>query len=50
MANELVKVYNTDIGELEERGKAARKYFDTVIRKYFEDPTLYFLNWLERNK
>lgn len=50
MANELIKIYNTDIGELRERGNAARKYFDTVIRKYFEDPTLYFLNWLERNK
>lgn len=49
MANELVKVYNTDIDELKERGKAAREYFDTVIRKYFEDPTLYFINWLEES-
>ena len=49
MANELVKVYNTDIDELKERGKAARKYFDTVIRKYFEDPTLYFMNWLKES-
>ena len=45
----LVEIYNTPIQELERRAIAARKYFDLVVRKYFEDPTLFFLKWLERN-
>lgn len=50
LANELINIYNTDIEELKERGMEARKYFDTVVRPYMDDPTLYFLKWLERNK
>lgn len=30
-----------------ERGREARHYFDSVVRPYFEDPTLRFLEWLE---
>ena len=34
--------------ELRERANLARKYFDKVIRNYFEDPTLYLLQWLKK--
>jgi len=50
LAEELIKVYNTDMHELKDRANAARNYFDVVIKKYFEDPTLYFLNWLNKNE
>lgn len=46
--NELLKIYNTDITELQRRAILARKYFEDVIQKYFEDPTLYFLQWLNK--
>ena len=49
MANELISIYNTNINELKERGDAARTYFDNIIKKYFEDPTLFFINWLKNN-
>ena len=48
ITNELYKIYNTPIEELRSRAILARKYFDQVIRKYFEDPTLYFLQWLKQ--
>jgi len=40
-------IYDTPISELKDRAFAAREYFDTVIRSYFEDPTEYFQNWLQ---
>ena len=46
---ELCKIYDTPIEELEQRASAAKTYFDTILRKYFEDPTLYLLKWLENN-
>ena len=46
--NELSKIYNTNINELNERAVLARKYFDNVLREYFKDPTLYFLKWLQK--
>ena len=48
IAIQLIRIYSqTSIDELRERGAQARKYFDTVIRRYFEDPTLYFLDSLK---
>ena len=41
------KLYDTPMSELEDRANLARQYFDTIIRKYFDDPTLYFLYWLQ---
>ena len=46
--NSLLKIYKTDINELKERAKLARSYFENVIQKYFQDPTLYFLQWLNK--
>jgi hypothetical protein len=34
--------------EARNRGRLAREYFDTIVRPYFQDPTLCFLNWLDR--
>ena len=45
---QLGKIYNTPIGELKERALLAKKYFNDEVKRYFEDPTLYFLQWIER--
>jgi hypothetical protein len=46
VAEKLKEVYNLPLEELENRASAAKKYFDDVIRVYFEDPTKFFLEWL----
>ena len=48
--SELKKIYNLSLDELRERAELARKYFEEVIRVYFDDPTLYFLNWLRNGR
>jgi len=50
LKEELVRINETSLSELEDRAHLARKYFDKVIREYFKDPTLYFLKWLETNE
>ena len=47
LLSELEKIYNTPISELEEKANQAKAYFETIVREYFDDPTLYFLKWLE---
>jgi len=46
LAEQLKTIYDTPIDELTDRAMAARNYFDSVIRSYFDDPTAYFLKWL----
>ena len=46
--NELLKIKETSHEELEYRAKKAKQYFNEVIIKYFDDPTDYFLKWLEK--
>jgi len=46
MQKGLQNIYDTPIDELEERAHLARKYFDEVIREYFNDPTKYLFDWL----
>ena len=46
--DQLQKIYDTPLEELEQKANDAKKYFETTVREYFADPTLYFLNWLER--
>tara|TARA_R100001082_G_scaffold110143_1_gene89138 strand:+ start:11992 stop:12933 length:942 start_codon:yes stop_codon:yes gene_type:complete len=48
--DELQKIYNTPIEDMKEKANAAKQYFETIVREYFEDPTLYFLKWLELKK
>ena len=45
--SELEKIYKTPIEELEQRASLAKNYFESIVRDYFNDPTFYFLNWLE---
>jgi hypothetical protein len=45
MRNEMVRLCEMPLSEVQERGRAARNYFDTTVRQYFADPTLAFLNW-----
>jgi len=47
MARSFVEIYKTPLEELRERADIARVYFDTIIRGYFKDPTLFFLTWLK---
>jgi hypothetical protein len=46
LIDQLTKIYDTPIEELKEKSNNARKYFDTVIRDYFADPTKEFIEWL----
>lgn len=48
MNKELRMVIEMPLKEARERGRLAREYFDAVIRPYFQNPTLSFLEWLER--
>ena len=45
--NEFLKIKEISHEELEHRAKNAKQYFNQVIVKYFEDPTEYFLKWLQ---
>lgn len=47
MVKFITDILNTDIEELTDKANKAKKYFNDVILKYFEDPTKYFLNWLK---
>lgn len=46
----LNEIKNTDLGLLKEMSYNARKYFDVCLKPYFEDPTLSFIKWLEKNE
>ena len=48
LKNELDKIYNTPNGVLEEKANQAKRYFETIVREYFEDPTAYLLNWMDK--
>lgn len=45
---EFEKIAQTPLPELQDRARAARAYFDAVVRPYFADPTLEFIKFLER--
>lgn len=48
LAKELTKIYSMSYVEIIDRCYAARTYFDKVIKKYFDDPTKMFLNYLQK--
>mgnify|MGYP003669997377 FL=1 len=50
IAESLQEIYDEPMSELQNRANDARKYFEEVIRPYFQDPTLRFLEWLEKNE
>jgi hypothetical protein len=49
IAEQLVKISEISTREAAERSQWARAYFDGVIRQYFKDPTLFFINFLNRH-
>ena len=48
LRDELVEVAQMPLSEMQERGRAARGYWEKVIAPYLDDPTLSFIQWLER--
>jgi hypothetical protein len=50
LKNELDKIYNTPNEILKEKADQAKEYFETIVRNYFDDPTLYLLRWLEEHE
>ena len=50
LKQELEKIYNTPHSELKQRAESAKQYFETAVREYFADPTLYFFKWLEAKR
>jgi len=46
LIDQLTEIYDKPKEEIEEKSNNARKYFDTVIRDYFADPTKEFIDWL----
>lgn len=48
LLQELNYIYNTPIDDMKERASRGKTYFETIVREYFRDPTLYFLNWLSK--
>ena len=48
ITEQLNEIYQEPIEELYRRADLARQYFDNIIRKYFDDPTLFLLNWMEK--
>jgi len=49
LLEELQKIYDSPMEDMRERSEKGKQYFETIVREYFEDPTKYFLNWLENN-
>ncbi|MBM4053784.1 MAG: tetratricopeptide repeat protein [Planctomycetes bacterium] len=50
IAAELKRISEIPLSEAIERGKMARQYFEDVIRTYYNDPTKYFITFLNRNQ
>ena len=46
MAEEFKRINEIPLAEMIERGQAAQRYFDTIVRPYFSDPTAAFITWL----
>jgi len=49
MAKELVEIENTPLSTLQEMGTNSKEFFESHLRKYFEDPTSTFIEWLNEN-
>ena len=50
LRNQLEEINETPLSELADRAMAARNYFDSTVRSYFEDPTAYFRTWLDKKE
>ena len=50
IAEDLKEIEQTPLQKLEEMSYNSKEFFESKIRKYFEDPTLRFIEWLEKNE
>ena len=48
MVKEFKQIYDTPLPELHDKCRLAQKYFKDVVVKYFKDPTLMVLDFLEK--
>jgi len=49
MAKELMEVEQISLDKVKEMSYNAKEFFEIKMRKYFEDPTLQFIEWLKEN-
>jgi hypothetical protein len=50
LLQELTEVYDSPWEDMRDRALLGKQYFETIVREYFEDPTAYFLKWMEKNE
>jgi hypothetical protein len=50
MVEKFKKIEQTSLPELKKMSENASKFFEHNIRRYFEDPTLRFIEWLDQEK
>ena len=50
LLEELTKIYDSPWQDMKDRSQMGKEYFETIVRDYFQDPTAYFLRWLEKNE
>jgi len=50
LITELQKIYELPMEEIKDKASQGKKYFETIVREYFEDPTKYFIKWLEKKR
>jgi hypothetical protein len=50
MMEKLYEIQEYPVVKLEEMSYNAKEYFENYVRKYFEDPTLMFIEWLKKEK
>jgi len=48
MFKALIDIFSISDSELEDRCRMAALYFEHVVRRYFDDPTEFFLTWIKR--
>ncbi len=50
MARNLAEIEKIPLHKLKEMSYNSKEFFESKMRKYFEDPTLRFIEWLEENE
>lgn len=48
LLSQFQKIADSPYSELIEKARAARQYFMDVVVKYFQDPTAYMINWMQK--
>ena len=50
ITKKLCEIQEYPVDKLKNMSYNAKEYFENYVRKYFEDPTLTFINWLKEEK